>query len=541
MPGHPGARRCAGALLVALLALAAPPCARAQALRDEAVTGGEAERYLRLLQVTGRAPLYPWAIRGFSPAEVDRLVPADSAHPWAARLSPDLRQGVRAALLRPQVGLTFNSAAPVEQNDGAVWAGRGLTAAVSAGVAARTGALSLRLEPMAFWSQNREFELMELTQTGPTPFADPDRPRSIDRPQRFGDDAYARVDPGQSTLRLDVRGVAVGLSTANQQWGPAADLPLVLGTNAGGFPHLFVGTANPWKVGIGRLHLRVMWADLEQSAYSSVTGHGSRRYGSGVVATFLPWGMDGLEVGFARFFHEAWPQGGLEPGDLLDPLQAFLKADLDETGQGSDQHWSPDNQIASAFARWVFPRSGVEVWGEYVRNDHNWDLTDFILEPDHSSGYLLGVRKGWMRGGRLMSASAEWLDTQPTHLLQIRRQGTLYGHGTQRQGHTHRGQILGSPAAFGGGGAVLALEGYTPGGRWRVDLARTRVRGGRASDPPLATDSLVDVVYALGGEAVLFRRGFDLRAGLRGSYELNRHLRDDSANLTATLGARVGF
>ncbi|HEU0299203.1 MAG TPA: hypothetical protein VFR37_07105, partial [Longimicrobium sp.] len=376
MPGHSGARRPAGALLAALLLLlAAPPHARAQELRDEAATGGEAERYLRLLQVTGRAPLYPWSIRGFSPAEVDRLVPADSVHPWAARLAPEAQGGARAALLRPQVGLTFHSAAPVEENDGAVWAGRGVTAAVSAGVAARAGPLSLRLEPLAFWAQNRDFELMPLTQAGPTPFADPDRPGTIDRPQRFGDGSYARVDPGQSTLRLDLRGVAVGVSTANQQWGPAVDLPLVMGTNAGGFPHLFVGTATPWKVGIGRVHGRVTWGSLEQSAFSAMQGHGSRRYGSGIVAAFLPWGVDGLEVGFSRFFHEAWPQGGLEFRDLLDPLQAFLKADLDESGQGSDQHWSPDNQIASAFARWVFPRGGVEVWGEYVRNDHNWDLT----------------------------------------------------------------------------------------------------------------------------------------------------------------------
>ena len=34
-----------------------------------------------------------------------------------------------------------------------------------------------------------------------------------------------------------MRGFTAGVSTANQQWGPSADLPLLLGTNAAGFPH----------------------------------------------------------------------------------------------------------------------------------------------------------------------------------------------------------------------------------------------------------------------------------------------------------------
>ncbi|CAN5320545.1 hypothetical protein BH20GEM2_BH20GEM2_21230 [soil metagenome] len=47
--------------------------------------GDELERYLRVLQVAGQAELYPWSIRGFSPAEIDRLAPATSEHPWSYR------------------------------------------------------------------------------------------------------------------------------------------------------------------------------------------------------------------------------------------------------------------------------------------------------------------------------------------------------------------------------------------------------------------------------------------------------------------------
>src|SRR5688572_27483323 len=70
----------------ALAVLAAGPLAAQQArvapadLRAEATAGSEAERYLRVLQVAGRAPLYPWSLRAFSPREVDALA-ADSAGP----------------------------------------------------------------------------------------------------------------------------------------------------------------------------------------------------------------------------------------------------------------------------------------------------------------------------------------------------------------------------------------------------------------------------------------------------------------------------
>src|SRR4051812_21683221 len=77
------------AFATAALAVAAP--LRAQQplpdLRSEATAGSEAERYLRVLQVAGAAPLYPWSLRAFSPAELDRLASGTAAHPWAPRFA----------------------------------------------------------------------------------------------------------------------------------------------------------------------------------------------------------------------------------------------------------------------------------------------------------------------------------------------------------------------------------------------------------------------------------------------------------------------
>ncbi|MBW3629356.1 MAG: efflux RND transporter permease subunit, partial [Gemmatimonadetes bacterium] len=500
--------------------------------------GSEAERYLRTLQVAGLSPLYPWSLRSFSPAEIDRLVPGDTAHPWGARFGVPADSTSTPALrfIRPSVRAIYNSSFPSGgANDGAVWAGRGVTGVLTAGTALRAGPLSLRLEPLVFWAENRAFELMPNRQTGDLRFADPDHPVFIDLPQRFGDGAYARVDPGQSTLRLDAFGVAAGVSSANQVWGPAADLPMILGANAAGFPHAFLGSSGPLPVGIGRLHGRLVWGDLAQSDYSRVTGPGSRRFMTGWVLTFLPHGLDGLEVGASRFFHNHWPADGLGASDFLQPLQPFLKEKLKKSGVGEDKTSDTANQLAALHFRWVLPRGGFELYGEYGREDHSWDVRDFLLQPDHISAYLLGGRKAWVRGGELLSLRAEVVESQVSHLREVRPQGPFYVHpGGTYQGHTVRGQILGSPAVYGGGGSIVALESHSRGGRWHLDWTRTRVRGGRS-----ALDPRVDVIHSLGAEALLFRAGLDATLGVRGSWELNRHYQGDAFNLTTELGLRA--
>jgi Capsule assembly protein Wzi len=532
------------ALATAVLVFAAPLRGQ-QALPDlraEATAGSEAERYLRVLQVAGGAPLYPWSLRAFSPAEIDRLAAGNADHPWAARFAPaDSARGVRGGVLRPSLRAYYNTAFPQGGNDGALWVGRGGTVAATAGVALRWGALSVRVEPVAFWTQNRGFALMPNGRPDSARFADPENPATIDLPQRFGDGGYWRLDPGQSTARLDVRGFALGVSTANQQWGPTADLPLILGTNAAGFPHAFLGTSSPWRVGIGRLHGRVVWGSLAQSPYSVVSGPGSRRLMTGVVAVFTPRGLDGVEIGGARFFHQPWPAGGLELSDLAEPFQSLFKTGLPENGEGAEDLASPKNQLASAFARWVLPGAGFEAWAEYAREDHSWDLKDFLLQPDHTAAYTLGARKVWRREGSLFSLRGELLESQPSNLQIVRNQGRFYRHSFEHQGHTVLGQVLGSPAAYGGSGTVLSLDRYTAQGRWTIDWTRTRVRGLLATPASAPGSGGVDVVHSLGAEAVLFRGRTDALLGLHGNYELNRNGGDDAFNLNASLGLRIGL
>ena len=511
---------------------------------QEATTGSELETYLRILQLAGKSPLYPWSVRGFSPQEIDRLTPRDTLHPWAARLqapAADSARGLRVAVLRPDVRLIYNSAYPWAQTDGVVWAGRGLTASLQLGVQARYGPLSLTLDPIVFDAENAAFPLLPNGLSGPRSFGSGITPNTIDLPQRFGSKAYTRIDPGQSTLRLDLSGVALGVSTANQIWGPSFSQPLIIGNAGPGFPHVFAGTSAPVDLWIGHLHGLLEVGRLAQSAYSPMPPDSGSGLMASLVATFVPRWTPGLEVGFTRFFRQPWPIGGIRPSDFLIPFEGLFltPAQVSQKYNPSNPNYTPQDQLASFFARWVFPKNGVELFGEFAREDRNADVRDFLLEPDHESAFALGFVKLLRRSAQSYSVvRAELANGRPTLLQRLRGEPFFYVHNPLLQGHTNRGILLGSPAvAYGGVGETVALDVYRPDGRWTLEGSRQSYQMPGEGAGPRG----YNVTYALRAERLFFRRGWDCTVAVTPVFELNRNFARDAFDLRLEVGARVAL
>jgi hypothetical protein len=531
----------AGVALAWLVAWSVAPAAaqeRSRPVQGEITAGSELESYLRTLQVGGLAPYHPWAIRGFAPRELDRLADVDSVHPWGDRYELSApRSGLH--WVAPRGDLVFNSTFPYGINNGPRWAGRGVTAAARFGVAGRWGPLSFSVIPEAFVAQNAAFALADNGFSGDSAYASAIAPNAIDLPQRFGDGAYGRVDPGESGVRIDLPVVAFGAGTGAQAWGPAQVHPVILGTNAGGFSHLFLGTSEPVNVGLGRVHGRLVWGRLHHSEFALMRPDTDpRRMMSGLVGVFTPRWVPGLEIGASRFFHSPWPEDGFSLDTFLKPLEGLLKQSLD-TGLADNN--DPDNQIASVFARWSFPAAGFEAYAEFGREDHSWNRRDLLLEPDHISAYMLGFRRVWQRAGgaELLALRGEVVNGYRSHLERTRHQSLFYVHSAMRQGHTHRGQILGSPAVFGGSGGMLALDRYHSAGRWSAQLTRL-VAGelpGHAA-PRLVEPRAIDVMHGVELDGVFFLRGLDLHARLSAIQNLNRNFQDDRFNLGVAVGAQ---
>jgi hypothetical protein len=385
------------------------------------------------------------------------------------------------------------------------------------------------LSPVAFVAENSSFALKPNGRTDFLRFADWRTPFTVDLPQRFGDGVYYRIDPGQSELRFDLAHVAMGISTSNEYWGPANEHPIVLGDNAAGFPRVFVGTSSPLTLKrIGTFQGRLLYGHPGQSAYGVMRDSAGARLLSGVIASFQPTILPGVEIGGTRLFHVLQQRFTLDFAELQRPFGVLFKSDRSLVD-------TPENQIASIFARVVFPRSGLEVYGEFGREDHNWDLKEFWQFMDHSSAYVIGTQKAWKSRSGVSSILIEILNSRVSHLALSSPQIPIYVHNPVRQGHTNYGQALGSVAGHGGGAFVFRFERHTEKGNFTVAWERLQLGDDRnPGNAPALSKS--DILHQLKFRRTTRKKKFSFEFGVAGGYEFNRHgPGKDGANLQSSI------
>ncbi len=511
-------------MVLVLLTAAVAPRLVAQGVP---AVGSEIESYLRLLAVNGVLAPQAWSARPFAPAVYARwLGDTLTPHPWRARLV-GAGPGTGGRLLPTSVALSYNSALPWGTNDGAVWQGKGVTAWVSSGVGWRAGPLSVQLDPVAFVAQNAAFALVPpIYGARPNPYLN-DNTLGLDLPQRFGGGQYARLDPGQSHIRLDLFGVAVGVSSENMGWGPAPRNNMLFTANAAGFPHLFVGTSEPLRTPVGRFNGQVVYGRPSQSAWAPDRRGDGTRFGSGVIVSWQPPDGRGFELGIARFSHRDWRD--LNAEGWRAPFAGFF-GDAQYAGAGV-----ADNQLFSLFARVTSEQAGLELFGEFGKNDRNADLRDVVGEPEHNSAIALGLLKtiGDVHGAAFSSVRLEWMSARITSLVRFRGQSFFYDHTPITEGHTQLGQLLGSPLMERSGGVELAWDRWSRAGRTGVMLTqRALPPTGDEGQPAEATRSQ----WALEASALRFRGRIDLTARAGVLFDLNRTPGKDVTSLFVGVG-----
>jgi hypothetical protein len=516
--------------LGALCALAWNATASAQSIE----VGDPFEDYARVMQILGRADAGSFTIRSLT---TDGFSLDDASHPWAGRWASPAESPV--TLIAPRLRTFVNSSYPVGQNDGAIWQGKGLTTALDVGAHASWRGLSLTLHPTLIHNQNASFELGVGTMTGLPVYAYPWR--VIDMPQRFGPDAFWTVDPGQSELRLDVRGATLGVSTADQWWGPAIRNPIIMSNNAPGFPHAFLGTDGQVETGIGGFEARWVWGRLTQSDWFDPAVPNTKRFVTGLVATYSPSFLAGLSVGFTRLFYGYIPDDGLPLGDYFAVLGGLRKKTLASPSNptGDDEH----DQLISLFGRWVLPESGFEVYAEWARNDHAWAFRDFILEPEHSQAYTLGLRKAYeLSGARVLALTAELTHLERSTTSEVRANPVYYAHHIVTQGYTQEGQVVGAGLGPGGGGQHVGADLYAPWGRAGVYFARQMKDNDAYYVWAIANNQTTcchDVSINGGAHGLIFVGDFDLGVGFIATHEYHRYFYGlDLSNLNLSVSAR---
>ena len=464
--------------LVAAAIVTVPCVAYAQVVPGEgSAIGSLAADRARLRQVTGEVPL---------------LERPDSV-------------GAGARFVLPTLVLIRNSQLPSLGNDGALWAGRGTNVSVTGGAVftRMVGGIGVRaaLLPEITYAENLPFQILPGRSPDRSAFSSPWHlgTSSADLPLRFGDQSIRTVGLGQSALTFTAGSVAFGASTANEWWGPALRNTLVLSNNAAGIPRLFVRTAHPLGTSVGWFDARLIAGALTESPYFDRDPTNDARSVSGLLFTFRPAVDSGLLLGLSRLVIAPVSSNGAVLGHGFDVLTRWepVRAPSDTLANGSSaQH---TDQIFSLFGRWVFPRSGLEVYGEWARTELPRSLREYLEAPQSTQAYTLGLQ--WARPagiGKRIRLQGEATYLEQTIIWPDRPTQDYYTGRAAVQGFTQRGQVLGAAIGPGSSMQFLAADWIAGVSQVGAFVSRTRTENDALYRQAFPTPTRHDVAYAAG-------------------------------------------
>lgn len=394
--------------------------------------------YYRRSQLMGHADSsVSFTIRPISLTSVSEKDSTFSRLGYSIYNSPDAKACFQLlpVLLKQQ----YFSNSTVSRNDGLMIPGKGYQSMFSPGAYAKLGPLRVQLRPEFIFVENRTHDVR------------PYHAGAMDMPSRFGSSSFSHMGWGQSNIRLEFDPVSVGLSNENLWWGPGVQNSLLMSNSAAGFKHLTLNTSRPVKTQIGSFESQIIAGRLEESGLNN-TLPDDWRYLSGLAFTYQPKWIPGLFLGFTRTFQIYSSDIDGSFGDLLPLFQAFQKINTNEETKRRDQ-------LTSLFTRWLMPSAKAEVYFEYGLNDHSYNTRDFLMSPEHSRSYLLGMIKlipFRHRIDEFIQFSAELTRMEQTLDRLVREAGEWYTHGEILHGYTHRGEVLG--AGIGPGGNLQTLQ-----------------------------------------------------------------------------------
>lgn len=334
-------------------------------------------------------------------------------------------------------GVKFNSHHPYGWNDAGMLSAKGIQTSVSAGVYASLGPLSIQLQPEYVYSANANFE-HNASYGSPT------------------EGAFNHLYSGQSSIRLNVSGLSLGVSTENLWWGPGMYSSLLMSNNAPGFFHFTFNTVKPIKTFIGSFEWQLVAGRLDEDTTRLFENFhmkpaGTRndwRYLNAMVITYQPKWVPGLFLGATRYFQWYEKDFDLQTaaffGRYIPVLSDVFKSDL-KAEDAKDR-----DQSLSIFTRWLFPKNNAELYFEFGYNDHPTNSRDLIINTEHSAAYIAGVRKMVpLEKGKWLDLTAEVTQMAQTSDYLVRNAGNWYEHGIVRQGYTNQNQIIGAGSGFG--------------------------------------------------------------------------------------------
>ena len=377
--------------------------------------------------------------------------------------------------------IEFNSHHPYNRNNGSMVPNRGYQHIISGGIHAKIGPLSIQLKPEYLFSENKDFEGFGEGPNGHYPLIWAKWYKlwnKIDMPERFGEKSISKTLIGQSSIKLNFKGISLGVSNENIWWGPSIRNSIMMSNQARGFKHITFNTTKPLKTKIGNFEWQVVSGRLESSGYlpanSDIQYGGTNiyvpkinqrgetddwRYLQGYSITYSPKWISGLSLGFNRWvvMYGALVEGGYP---WLEGKRTWFPAfrNLFRKNDKYENYEAQTDQAAGVFLRWLWKNSNAEIYAEYNHNDSKQNIRDLLLDSDHSRAVTIGLQKIFKINNDDFLFSWEWTQMEQTASRLLRNAGSWYQHNWVFDGYTNEGEVLGAGIGPGSNSHYFALS-----------------------------------------------------------------------------------
>ncbi len=387
----------------------------------------------------------------------------------------------KVKILPIDYNIEFNSHHPYNRNNGSMIPNRGYQHIISAGIYTEIGPLSIQLKPEQVFSENKDFEGFGEGPNGHYSGIWAKRYKlwnKIDMPERFGEKSIGKTLIGQSSIRLNIKGLSLGISNENIWWGPSIRNSIMMSNHARGFKHITFNTTKPLKTLIGNFEWQIISGRLESSGFTppktemehagtklyvpKINQRGETddwRYLQGYSITYSPKWISGLSLGFIR-----WVQmyGALVEGKYpwLEGSPTWFPAfsNLFRKNDKYENYEAQTDQAAGVFLRWLWKDLNAEVYVDYHHNDSKQNIRDLLLDSDHSRAVTAGLQKVFEISNDVFLFSWEWTQMEQTASRLLRNAGSWYEHGWTYDGYTNKGEVLGASIGPGSNSHYFAFN-----------------------------------------------------------------------------------
>lgn len=361
--------------------------------------------------------------------------------------------------------LDYNSQFPYNRNNGSMIPNRGYQHIISTGFFFKIGPLSIKFNPEHHYSENLDFDGFWEGHQSVIWASRYNLWNTADLPEKFGNKRHNRLLTGQSSIRLNWKGISLGLSSENIWWGPSVRNSIMMSNHSEGFKHISFNSTKPLETVVGNFEWQLISARLEPSKFlppniekehagtklyvPKINQNGVEndwRYMQALNLSFSPSIFkNNLTIGYIR-----WVQmySYLLKGNYwwIDSRPSYFPIfnNLFRKNDSNSDIEKQTDQAAGLYIKVKSPKIKAEFYAEYHYNDAKQNLRDLLLDTEHSRAITVGFQKLFEFKLSDLMINWEWTQMEQSASRLVRNSGSWYAHAWVYHGYTNKGEVIGS-------------------------------------------------------------------------------------------------